>query len=419
MGSKFPRPKDIGFPNVENPIEYNISKVAEGQAGKTGSIALSLCALKSGNILISYLTRDENNLEMKSFLSIYSVPKLKLVQRYEFESVVNDIIYSVAYAIQLKNGNIFSICDKFYFFEGESIADGPKTTSEVVDEISCKKIEARFIDPTDIFKRKQIVKDSRSYLCDFMIEPKEGIVLYTNDSYGHNKDISLLDVSNLENLETQGKKVYSWSDLSRQISYEFDIIHQSEYYPENFYVIANKCEYQSKWSSLLLIFNSDDFCNKNNTSSRKPVNKIDVSNSQVVFALLEYDKTYLLLDTINNGIYIINIETKQKAAVCDLKIIGAPVGGLEGMLMNHYARDKKVEKNIFLTLYRNMIKLKDGQVLTVDDSIFFVADINAQQKKPPKDHTAYAKAKFVISGNYIITLNAQSADFIASKLYDN
>ena len=67
MGSKFPRPKDIGFPNVENPIEYNISKVAEGQAGKTGSIALSLCALKSGNILISYLTRDENNLEMKSF----------------------------------------------------------------------------------------------------------------------------------------------------------------------------------------------------------------------------------------------------------------------------------------------------------------------------------------------------------------
>ena len=413
MGSKFPRPKDIGFPNVENPIEYNISKVAEGQAGKTGSIALSLCALKSGNILISYLTRDENNLEMKSFLSIYSVPKLKLVERYEFESVVNDIIYSVAYAIQLKNGNIFAICDKFYFFEGESIADGPKTTSEVVDDISCKKIEARFIDPTDIFKRKQIVKDSRSYLCDFMIEPKEGIVLYTNDSYGHNKDISLLDVSNLENLETQGKKVYSWSDLSRQISYEFDIIHQSEYYPENLYVIANKCEYQSKWSSLLLIFNSDDFCNKNNTSSRKPVNKIDV------FALLEYDKTYLLLDTINNGIYIINIETKQKAAVCDLKIIGAPVGGLEGMLMNHYARDKKVEKNIFLTLYRNMIKLKDGQVLTVDDSIFFVADINAQQKKPPKDHTAYAKAKFVISGNYIITLNAQSADFIASKLYDN
>lgn len=418
MGSKFPRPKDIGFPNVENPIEYNISKVSEGQAGKKGSLAFSLCALKSGNILISYITRDEKNLEMKSFLSIYSVPKLKLVEKYEFQAEVNDITYSVVYAIQLKNGNIFSICDKFYFFEGESIADGPKTTSEEVNDISCKKIEARFIDPTDIFKRKQIVKDSRSYLCDFMIEPKEGIVLYTCDTYGHNHDISLLDVSNLENIETQGKKVYSWSDLSKKDSYEFDIIYQSEYYPENLYVIANVSNYHSNSSSLLLIFNSDDFC-KTNTSSRKPINKIEVSKSRIVFALLEYDKTYLLLDTVNNGIYIINIETKQKVAVSDLKIIHEKFTGVEGMLMNHYTKEEQIQKDIFKTLYRNMIKLKDGQVLTVYDSTYFVTDINAQQKKPAKDIQAYAKAKFVISGNYIITLNAQSAEFIAIKLYDD
>ena len=416
MGAKSPRPKDINFPKVENPIEYNISKVSEGQAGKKGSIAFSLCALKSGNILISYMTRDEKNLEMKSFLSIYSVPKLKLVEKYEFESEVNDIIYAVAYAIQLKNGNIFSICDKFYFFEGESIANGPKTTSEEVNDISCQKMEARFIDPDDIFKRREIVKDSRRYLCDFMIEPKEGIVLYTNDTYEHNKNISLLDVSNLENLETQGKKVYSWSDLPSKTN-EFDIIYQSEYYPEYLYVIANENEYRSN-SSLLLIFNSDDFCNKN-TSSRKPLNKIEVSKSRIVFALLEYDKTYLLLDTINNGIYIINIETKQKVAVSDLKIIHEKMTGVEGMLMNHYARDEKITKDIFKTLYRNMIKLKDGQVLTVYESTFFVTDINAQQKKPAKDITAYAKAKFVISGNYIITLSAQSAEFIAIKLYDN
>ena len=82
-----------------------------------------------------------------------------MVERYEFESVVNDIIYSVAYAIQLKNGNIFAICDKFYFFEGESIANGPNTTSEEVNDISCQKMEARFIDPDDIFKRREIVKD--------------------------------------------------------------------------------------------------------------------------------------------------------------------------------------------------------------------------------------------------------------------
>lgn len=249
------------------------------------------------------------------------------------------------------------------------------------------------------------------------IEPKEGIVLYTSDTYGHNHDISLLDVSNLENLETQGKKVYSSSDLSNE-SHEFDIIFQSEYYPENLYVIANVSKYRSNSSSLLLIFNSDDFCNKN-TSSRKPINKIEVSKSRIVFALLEYDKTYLLLDTINNGIYIINIETKQKVAVSDLKIIHEKFTGVEGMLMNHYAKESQIQKDIFKTLYRNMIKLKDGQVLTVYDSMFFVTDINAQQKKSPKDFTAYAKAKFVISGNYIITLNAQSAEFIAIKLYDD
>ena len=117
MGAKLPRPKDINFPKVENPIEYNISKVSEGQAGKKGSVAFSLCALKSGNILISYVTRDEKNLEMKSFLSIYSVPKLKLVEKYEFESEVNDIIYAVAYAIQLKNGNNFLYVINFIFLK--------------------------------------------------------------------------------------------------------------------------------------------------------------------------------------------------------------------------------------------------------------------------------------------------------------
>ena len=138
-----------------------------------------------------------------------------------------------------------------------------------------------------------------------------------------------------------------------------------------------------------------------------------------MFALLEYDKTYLLLDTVNNGIYIINIETKQKVAVSDLKIIHEKFTGVEGMLMNHYTKEEQIQKDIFKTLYRNMIKLKDGQVLTVYDSTYFVTDINAQQKKPAKDIKAYAKAKFVISGNYIITLNAQSAEFIAIKLYDD
>ena len=425
MGTKFPRPKDINFPIVENPIEYKFEKCSEeqGARGKKNSISLSICELKSGNILISYFLRDEKNLEMKSFLSIHNVPDLKLLEKYEFESEINDIIYTVVNAIQLKNGNIFSICDKFYFFEGESIANGPKTTSEEVDSISCKKIDAVFDDPLDIFQKKTISKDARRYLCDFMIEPKEGIILYTCGLYGDNCEISLLDISNLENLETKGKKVYSYSDLSKQVSYSFDIICLSEYYPEYLYVIAN-CEETGIHPaySRLLIFNSDDFCNKN-SSPKKPVNTIEVSGSQNVFALLEYNKTYLLLDTINNGIYIINIETKQKAAVCELKIImDHGMTGIEGILMNYSLnkRNEKVKKDIFRTLYRKMIKLKDGQVLTVDNSSFFVADINAQKKViPSPKNDLYATAKFVISGNYVIVLQPKDTKLFAYKIYDD
>ena len=207
MGTKFPKPKDINFPAVENRIEHKFEKCSEedGARGKKDPLASSICELKSGNILISYLYRDEKNLIMKSFLSIFSVPDLKLIEKYEFETEVNDIIYTVAYAFQLKNGNIFSICDKFYFFDGESISQGPKTTSEEVNSISCHKIDGVFIDPNDIFKNKQIKKPSRIYLCDFMMEPKEGIILYTSDLYKSNLEINLLDISNLENFDKKEK----------------------------------------------------------------------------------------------------------------------------------------------------------------------------------------------------------------------
>lgn len=420
-----PKPKEINFPKVENHIEYKFEKCSEedGARGQKDAIAFSICELKSGKILIAYIQRDDNNFKMRSFLSIYSVPKLKLIETYEFEAVVNDIIYSVAYGIQLKNGNIFSICDKFYFFDGESIEKGPKTTSEEVNAMSCNQRDFIFIDPDDIFKMKKISKPSRSYLCDFMIEPKEGIILYTCATYGSNSEINLLDISDLENLETKGKKVYSWSDLSKPLSYEFDIICQSEYYPENLYVIANSEKTgMHDASSRLLIFNLDDFCNKNG-SSKKPLNIVEVSGSQNVFAILEYDQKYLLLDTINNGIYIINIEIKQKVAVCYLKFnIDHGMTGIEGMLMNYSLnkKNKKVETDIFRTLYRKMKKLKDGQVLTVDDSTFFIADINEQKKvAPPLQDQIYVTAKFVFSGNYIIVLDAKNTKLYSYKLYDD
>ena len=117
MGTKFPKPKDINFSAVENRIKHKFEKCSEedGVRGKKDPLSSSICELKSGNILISYLCRDEKNLIMKSFLLIFSVPDLKLIEKYKFETELNDIIYTVAYAFQFKKGNYFLYVIDFIF----------------------------------------------------------------------------------------------------------------------------------------------------------------------------------------------------------------------------------------------------------------------------------------------------------------
>ena len=141
---------------------------------------------------------------------------------------------------------------------------------------------------------------------------------------------------------------------------------QSEYYPEHLYVCANK-DFRDTYESLLLIFDYDEFC-EYNKSPKKPLEKIKVSSSQNVFALCEYDKKFLLLDTIINGIYIIDIELKQKVAVSDLKLFYPGKSKLENYLINseekkHISKIRGIYENRFKYLYRKMIKLKDGRVL--------------------------------------------------------
>ena len=60
------------------------------------------------------------------------------------------------------------------------------------------------------------------------------------------------------------------------------------------------------------------FCDRGN-SPKIPSYTIEISKSQNVFSICEYDKKFLLLDTINNGIYIVDMESKQKVAVSILK----------------------------------------------------------------------------------------------------
>lgn len=73
--------------------------------------------------------------------------------------------------------------------------------------------------------------------------------------------------------------------------------------------------------------------------------KIQVSGSQNIFALCEYDKKFLLLDTIGNGIYIIDTELKQKVAVSVLKLFLEGESKLTNFMYNYnFGENKKVKK---------------------------------------------------------------------------
>lgn len=216
MGNKFPRPNDINFQNTENKIQYHFREVSKIDSPE--KVFLSLCTLQSGNILISYNFRNDKNLEFISGISIYSVPKLRLIENYIFKSEIDGVTYSIDSAIQLINGNIFAICDSLYIFDGENIKDGPKTKSGIMDEGSCKSREIIFTDPEDKFKIRKVKKNGRTFLCDFMMEIKEGFVIYT---YEGNQEIYLLDIGNLE---TSGTEVYSLTFWELDIFTNLNII---------------------------------------------------------------------------------------------------------------------------------------------------------------------------------------------------
>ena len=58
MGNlKFPRPKEINFPAVENPLKINMKEVAQRDDRKN-IIARNIITLKSGNILINFVKRN-------------------------------------------------------------------------------------------------------------------------------------------------------------------------------------------------------------------------------------------------------------------------------------------------------------------------------------------------------------------------
>ena len=168
-----------------------------------------------------------------------------------------------------------------------------------------------------------------------------------------------------------------------------------------------------------MVFNLEDFCDKEK-KPKNPLYTINVSNSQNVYGMCEYNEKYILLDTMNNGVYIIDIESKQKVAVSSLKTYYKNLSKTENFVINMDNKEKIDLKvgDRFAPIYRNMIKLKDGQVLLVKshrnngpfmriESSFFIADI----KQQIKTYITGSSGKFIVSGNYIISF------FPDSKLY--
>lgn len=382
MGQKFPRPKDINFPEAQKK-NVNLKMVQKTDELDT-RIARNITLLKSGNVLISYLEADRENFKIKSNLLILDVPDLNIVEKYEFDIEENNTFYLLDFSTQLNNGNIITICDKLYKFNGESISQGPKEESEKIKNLYFSENSTKFYESDDTEHNNPIQKRIKQFNFNNFIEVKEGILLYTNSNES-NYHIYNLDTSKSK---VERESLFKYIKEAKSDHYKFNILHKSEYYPENFYICGNMT-IGSKKESALFIFNIDEFCDETQTT-KQPSSIIEVDKSQLIYAICEYDKKYILLDTFKKGIYIIDIETKQKVAISIPKVYV----NNSNSLFNHYGNIK----DEYGTIYKKMIKLKGGCVIL--DESFFIADIREQKMK----ETGYLLSlnNFVVAGNYFI-----------------
>ena len=150
----FPRSNEIDFPSATKGQNYTFKSESQGDNDdylniNWSPVTVSRTLLNSGKILLSYAQRLEKlNGEFVSYLEIYSIPDLKLLQKYEFPWSKEGNIYRVGTALQLKNGNIFSIFDRYYTFKGEDIKNGPISESEKISSSFLgKDTNVEFIEP--------------------------------------------------------------------------------------------------------------------------------------------------------------------------------------------------------------------------------------------------------------------------------
>ena len=141
------------------------------------------------------------------------------------------------------------------------------------------------------------------------------------------------------------------------------------------------------FKSFLPGFNLEQFL-KEKKPTKDPLFTIQISKSQCITALREYDKKYVLLDSYKGGIFIIDMELKQLVAISVPKLY------LRDTIS--YYNEYKHRKAGRDQLYRKIIKLKDGQVLIEYN---YIADIRGQIfEQKLRIYSLY----FEVSGDYLI-----------------
>ena len=208
------------------------------------------------------------------------------------------------------------------------------------------------------------------------MEAIDGKVLYTQGS----QIIRCIDSNTLDiNFPTL---------LSSKDSWTYDIIFQSEFYPDYLYICKNLHTYEKKCSELS-VYDINDFCNKKINC----LFTIKVSNSENILAYCEYDKKYLLLDTINKGIYIFDMDTRNKVAVCDLK---------ENINGNY--RDYGYEK---------MFKFESGHVTRMQGHLRI---LDIREGKEVGELNIRAVKRYLVINQYIVIL--WKGYIVVAKIYD-
>jgi hypothetical protein len=393
MGNKqYPRPKEINFPESHHKsMKYERVASREPLANSHGQ---AFILLKSGNILITYFIADQKKFTLCNYIVILSVPDLKIIQKYVLDNREGDVYYSIPFTLQLNNGKIFAISDRYYFFDKEEIAKGPSKKSEKIDEIFFTSKEYDFYEDWDKKRKNPIYRTFNRFTVSSLIEVKDQKLIYTKvDPIPYH--IFFLDASKASSLSKI--PLFSYDKTLKngeKRKYELDIIHKSEYYPENIYVIGNRSTLPEKdsFESVLLCLDIDKLL-KQEKKNKEPEFVIQVSNSQKIYSICEYDKKYILLDSYKNGIYIIDLDTKQKVAVSvlslDKKILKS--AGIPSFANNVYEY-RKAGGGSF---YGEMIKLKNGLVFMNG----WIIDVREQIIL--LDFGDYGQ-KYIATGDYIL-----------------